>query len=130
MPGSLTISTLSDGSNTADLSNMNRGMPRARVNWIYVSSVVTIFSSFNASSVTYAGSTGQHNISFTTSFSDANWCFGGGTCGVTGGGYYMMLISTGALNSATLRTSSQTRVVIFNNAGAQNVYDLNLVIVR
>ena len=129
MAGTLTVSTLSDGSNTADLSNMNRGIPRAWANWIYNSGVYA-GPSFNISSITYVGSTGQNDVNFISGMTDANWCFGGGTNGVTGGGYYMMLISTGALNSATIRTASSARFVTFNNAGAQNPYDNNIVIVR
>jgi hypothetical protein len=70
MAGTLTISTLSDGTNSTSATNPIRGSAKAWVNYNTIAQ--TIISSFNVSSVTYV-STGTFTVNFTTAFSDANY---------------------------------------------------------
>lgn len=71
MAGTLTISTLSDGTNSTSATNCIRGSARA---WLYYNGVTqTILNSYNVSSVTYVTS-GQYTINFTTAMPNANYC--------------------------------------------------------
>ena len=70
MAGTLTISTLSDGTNSTSSTNCIKGSAKAWVNYNTIAQ--TIISSFNVSSVTYV-STGTFTVNFTTAFSDANY---------------------------------------------------------
>ena len=70
MAGTLTISTLSDGTNSTSSTNCIKGSAKAWVN--YAGSTATINSSFNVSSIT-RNSTGQYVVNFTTAMSNANY---------------------------------------------------------
>jgi len=71
MAGTLTISTLSDGTNSTSSTNCIQGSAKAWVNFNGVTTV-TIRASFNVSSVTRNG-TGDYTVNFTTAFADANY---------------------------------------------------------
>ena len=105
MAGTLTISTLSDGTNSTSSTNCIRGSAKAWVNFA-ASNPCTIYASYNVSSVTYV-STGQYTVNFTNAFVDANYSISMGlrTAGVST--YY-----TGqALDGSQTTTSS--RIMIF-----------------
>lgn len=70
MAGTLTISTLSDGTNSTSSTNCIRGSARAWVNWVGTNG--TINSAYNVSSVTRTG-TGTYTINFTTAFADTKY---------------------------------------------------------
>jgi hypothetical protein len=71
MAGTLTISTLSDGTNSTSATNCIQGSAKA---WANINgSAVTIRSSYNVSSVT-RGSTGQYVINFTNAFANTDYC--------------------------------------------------------
>jgi hypothetical protein len=74
MAGTLTISTLSDGTNSTSSTNCIQGSAKAWVRFQGSSSAATINASYNVSSVTRNGS-GDYTINFTSSFTDANYCF-------------------------------------------------------
>jgi hypothetical protein len=70
MAGTLTISTLSDGTNSTSATNPIKGSAKA---WVkYNGTAQTIFGSYNVSSVTYLAS-GRYQVNFTTAFSSANY---------------------------------------------------------
>ncbi len=71
MAGTLTISTLSDGTNSTSSTNCIQGSAKAWVNFDGTSG--TIAASYNVSSVTRS-STGTYLINFTTAFANANYC--------------------------------------------------------
>jgi len=73
MPGTLTISTLSDGTNSTSSTNSIRGPAKAWANFDASSGAISIRSSYNISSITY-NTTGEYTANFTTSFADANYC--------------------------------------------------------
>jgi hypothetical protein len=70
MAGTLTISTLSDGTNSTSATNPIRGSARAWVN--FVSSSGSINGAFNVSSIT-RHSTGIYTVNMTTAMPNANY---------------------------------------------------------
>jgi hypothetical protein len=72
MAGTLTISTLSDGTNSTSATNCIQGSAKAWVNF-NGTSTVAIRSSYNVSSITDGG-TGTYTINFTNAMPDANYC--------------------------------------------------------
>ena len=71
MAGTLTISTLSDGTNRTSATNCIQGSAKAWVNFNGVSGA-SIRASYNVSSVTY-NSTGKYTVNFTNALADANY---------------------------------------------------------
>lgn len=74
MAGTLTISTLSDGTNSTSATNPILGSAKAWVNWQGAGG--TINSSFNVSSVTRTAQ-GTYTINFTTAMPNANYAYTG-----------------------------------------------------
>lgn len=72
MAGTLTISSLSDGTNTGSVTDAIKGSAKAWVNFNGVTTA-TIRASYNVSSVTRNG-TGDYIISFANAMPDANYC--------------------------------------------------------
>jgi hypothetical protein len=70
MAGTLTISTLSDGTNSTSCTNVINGA-KAWVNF-NGTGTVSIRASYNVSSITDNG-TGDYTINFTNAFADANY---------------------------------------------------------
>lgn len=71
MAGTLTVGTLSDGTNSTSATNAIMGSAKAWVNFNGTNG--SIFSSYNVSSVTRNG-TGDYDVNFSSAFSDANYC--------------------------------------------------------
>jgi hypothetical protein len=71
MAGTITISTLSDGTNSTSATNPILGSAKAWVNFLG-GVTPTINSSFNVSSVTRV-TTGTWTINFTNAMADANY---------------------------------------------------------
>ncbi len=74
MAGTLTISTLSDGTNSTSATNPILGSSKAWVN--FVGSSGSINASFNVSSVTRNG-TGDYTVNFTTAMTSALYVISG-----------------------------------------------------
>lgn len=72
MAGTLTISTLSDGTNSTSSTNCIQGSAKAWVNFNGTTSPGTIRASYNVSSVTHTG-TGQYTVTMTNAMTDANY---------------------------------------------------------
>lgn len=72
MAGTLTITTLSDGTNSTSTTNCIQGSAKAWVNFNGQSGA-SIRSSYNVSSVTRTG-TGQYTVNFTNAFANTNYC--------------------------------------------------------
>ena len=73
MAGTLTISTLSDGTNSTSSTNCIQGSAKAWARW-NGTGTVAIGSSYNVSSITRP-STGLYQINFTNALADANYGF-------------------------------------------------------
>lgn len=78
MAGTLTLSTLSDGTNSTSATNPILGSAKAWVN--YNGTTQTVRGSFNVSSVT-RNAAGDYTVNFTASMSNANYA------AATGGRY-------------------------------------------
>ena len=74
MAGTLTISTLSDGTNSTSTTNLTKGPCVAWVN--FVGSTAAINASYNVSSITRR-SAGYYAVNFTNALTDANYAFAG-----------------------------------------------------
>lgn len=72
MPGTLTITTLSDGTNSTSATNCIQGSAKAWVNFNATGGVIAIRASFGISSITIPA-TGTYTINFTSAFSDTNY---------------------------------------------------------
>ena len=77
MAGTLTISTLSDGTNSTSSTNCIQGSAKAWVNFSTSANTPTIKSSFNVSSITYAGTSSNQTIAFTNALPSANYVVAG-----------------------------------------------------
>lgn len=75
MAGQLTISTLSDGTNSTSSTNCIQGSAKA---WVTFSGIspYTISASYNVSSITFV-STGVYTITYTNALTDANYSLAG-----------------------------------------------------
>lgn len=73
MAGTLTISTLSDGTNSTSSTNCIQGSAKAWVNFNGVTTA-TVRASYNVSSVT-RNSAGNYTVTFTNNMPDANYGF-------------------------------------------------------
>ena len=82
MAGTLTISTLSDGTNSTSSTNCIQGSAKAWVNF-QGTATPTINASYNVSSVTYV-STGTWTIAMTTALADNKYVVVGGYSFQTG----------------------------------------------
>lgn len=72
MPGTLVITTLSDGTNSTSATNAIQGSAKAWVNFNGTTSPGTIRAQYNVSSVTKNG-TGDYTVNFTNAMTDANY---------------------------------------------------------
>ena len=70
MAGTLTISTLSDGTNSTSSTNCIQGSCKA---WVKFNSSGTILGSYNVSSITVITANKQYRIAFTNAMSNANY---------------------------------------------------------
>lgn len=126
MAGTLTLSTISDGTNSTSTTNVVQGSAKAWVNY-KATSTVGIRASYNVSSVTYNG-TGDYTINFTNAMTDANYS----TIGSTGGYNGASSASSNAtfrINSGSGATYSTTAVKVTTGYADGNVVDYATVCV-
>jgi hypothetical protein len=103
MAGTLTISTLSDGTNSTSSTNCIKGSARA---WVaYNGSAQTIKSSYNVSSVTWGGA-GSYTVNFTNAFADTNYCVTMSSNTNTSGGLNATYSSVASTSSVGVGTYS------------------------
>lgn len=77
MAGTITVSTISDGTNSTSSTNCIQGSAKAWVNFNGISGSVAIRASYNVSSVT-RNNTGDYTVTFTNAMTDANYSLAGG----------------------------------------------------
>ena len=117
MAGTLTISTLSDGTNSTSATNCIQGSAKAWLN--YNGSAQTIYASYNISSVTRNGA-GDYTANFTNAFADTNY-IGIGNAAVLNATYASYSMSPNSTGSVTISAPTTTafRFTIFvANVGA------------
>jgi hypothetical protein len=100
MAGTLTISTLSDGTNSTSSTNCIQGSAKAWVNFDGTPSTPTIRAAYNVSSVTKI-STGQYNVNFTSSFADTNYSVAGFAGDYVSGNWWRTIQSRQSTNPLT-----------------------------
>lgn len=116
MAGTLTISTLSDGTNSTSSTNCISGSAKAWVNFDGTGTP-SIRASYNVSSITDNG-TGDYTINFTTAMPNANYAAvamgveGSGTTGGTGAFIF---------GPQSYQTTSSVRVMNCSHVGS--LYD-------
>jgi hypothetical protein len=109
MAGTLTISTLSDGTNSTSSTNCIKGSAKA---WIsFVGSSASIYNSYNVSSVT-RNSTGNYTVNYTNALSITNYCVNVTGSGAGSGGS-LYAVDNGTLLTTSVRVSSRA-----NNTGS------------
>lgn len=123
MAGTLTISTLSDGTNSTSSTNCIKGSAKAWVNFDGTTSPGTIRAQYNVSSVT-RNSTGDYTMNFTTAMSDAN--FSAVTAGV-GISPSSNTVSGGTYQGPGVDTFTTTSVRVTTGSNAGNYADWPIV---
>ena len=106
MAGTLTISTLSDGTNSTSSTNCIQGSAKA---WVTMGTANTILASYNVSSVTLGATT--RTVNFTNAMSNANYAYTGSGCDASTGLRFYVASSGG--------TKTTTQIVL-NNIYANN----------
>ena len=133
MPGTLTIGTLSDGTNSTSATNCISGSAKAWVNFNGVTTATTR-ASYNVSSVTRNG-TGDYTVNFTNALTDANYVVvsTGGTYITSAGsyGYGLGVLLTNA-TTYTAKTTSAVRLTEAQQAlgSVADLFDVNIAIFR
>ena len=119
MAGTLTITTLSDGTNSTSCTNVING---AKV-WVNFNgtSGASIRASYNVSSVTYNG-TGAYTVNFTNALADENYAAMGTMQSNAGGGVIYAL--DGGRTSAMAQPSTSCQIIL--NTGSPS-YDSSVV---
>jgi len=118
MAGTLTISTLSDGTNSTSATNAIQGSAKA---WVKFNNT-TINASYNVSSITNA-STGRYNINLTNALADANYCVVVGTRDtVTNPGGNNIFEGTGTSTSSVFYFSHWEGTSLANVSDASAVF--------
>ena len=127
MAGTLTISTLSDGTNSTSSTNCIQGSAKAWVN--YTGAAGAVQASYNVSSVTRNG-TGDYTINFTNALTDANYAIAGGLLGTTVSGGSFQIAGASATGTPTTKTTTQVRVYSANNSGVFDSGNISAIILR
>ena len=124
MAGTLTISTLSDGTNSTSATNCIQGSAKAWLN--YNPNTSSIKASYNVSSVT-VNSAGDYTANFANALTDANYAVGAFANFPSA---YQMLVSS---STAYTKTSSAFRFALVNSASGSLVgtgTDVGIIILR
>lgn len=108
MAGTLTISTLSDGTNSTSSTNCIQGSAKAWVNF-NGSTPPVIRASYNVSSVTRVGA-GIYTVNFTNALADANFATIVSTSSLGLGTYGAFSNIVGTTTSTIVPTTSTTTI--------------------
>ena len=125
MAGTLTIATLSDGTNSTSSTNCIQGSAKAWVQYNAVSQA--ILASYNVSSVTYSAA-GQYVVNFTNAFADTKYavtgCAGGATSAVGDNSAAILNIKQ---NSADSVSTGFVRIKVGYSDGTAVSYPYNSI---
>ena len=107
MAGTLTISTLSDGTNSTSSTNCIQGSAKA---WVcFNAATATVVANYNVSSITNNG-TGNFTVNFTSGLSDANYASVGSASYTDATTNRLVTFNT------TLRSTTQCQLSILNGS--------------
>ena len=121
MAGTLTISTLSDGTNSTSSTNCIQGSAKAWCNFNGNSGASPVIrASYNVSSVV-RNAQGDYTVNFTNAFADANYCVTTSLTRDTTNNNYGMTLNVGQATSSFYAT---TFVRLYGSyVGATTLYD-------
>lgn len=131
MPGTLTISTLSDGTNSTSATNCIQGSAKAWVNFDGTGSftvnpnATVIRASFNVSSITRNGA-GDYTVNFTNAFSDNKYTL---ALSAQRADAYLVNLQVAGGTWATYALTTSVRVVCYNYNGPAINFDMDAVLV-
>ena len=113
MAGTLTISTLSDGTNSTSSTNCIQGSSKAWACWNGSDGVAR--ASYNVSSITRVAM-GKFTVNFTNAFANTNYGFSGGV-GYSVSDQSAWLGGPNAVNRTTWKTTTALQVYTFYQNG-------------
>ena len=133
MAGTLTISTLSDGTNSTSSTNCIQGSAKAWANFGYVGSTLTVNSSYNCSSITRT-STGIWNFNFTNNMVDSNYVVMG-SCGTSNTNYpsasqSWITLGAGVYTPTSRSTSTFKFETVVSASTVLDVDTCNIAVIR
>jgi len=120
MAGTLTISTLSDGTNSTSSTNCIQGSAKAWVNF-NGTGTVAIRGSYNVSSITDNG-TGDYRINFTNALPDGNYGINATTQSLSG-----TFIGVIGINASASNLTTSVAIKTFNLSAVATDVDINCV---
>lgn len=127
MAGSLTLSTLSDGTNSTNATDVIRGSARA---WVNFTAGSTIRAAYNVSSVT-KNSNGFYTLNFTNALVDTNYVVMTNSGSPNSNSYETSGVYTPSNNSYGLKTTSAVQVNYYTPAVANyDPFETDVVIFR
>jgi len=128
MAGTLTISTLSDGTNSTSSTNCIQGSAKA---WVAFNGTgtVAIRDSYNVSSITDLG-TGSYTVNFTNALPNANYCTNVTAGFTSGSGGLIGVANFSRQADATVAptTSAVTISTIASGGGAVDTAYVNVAV--
>jgi hypothetical protein len=125
MAGTITISTLSDGTNSTSATNPIKGSAKAWVRFSVAGTTPTIVGSFNISSVIY-NAAGYYSFVFTTGMDNANYVVTSSGAINTAGNFFTNSNSFGTA-TAPYYTAPTTSGFTMSYINSGNVFDNPLV---
>jgi hypothetical protein len=118
MPGTLVVTTLSDGTTSTSATNAIRGGAKVWAQYGYISAAMSV-SGYNISSAT-RNSTGDYTLNFTSSLSDANYAATAAVCEPFAASIQTMKIKASSSEGPpALKSTSQLGII------AASAYDMN-----
>jgi hypothetical protein len=110
MAGTLTISTLSDGTNSTSATNCIQGSAKAWAQFNPSAGSITLNASYNVSSVTYTAN-GTYVVNFTNAFADTKYtCIGSSS---PDSAAYACVVVTNSVAGATYSAQTTSACPIF-----------------
>lgn len=126
MAGTLTLSTISDGTNSTSATNVVQGSAKAWVQWN--GSTAAIRKAYNVSSITKV-TTGEYTVTFTNAMPDADYVSVGSCSSDSAPTQSAMVMDfSGNTNSVFAPTTTAIRVFTSNLGAGRDVVYASLAI--
>ena len=124
MAGTLTLSTISDGTNSTSVTNAIQGSAKAWARW--VGSSGTISSSYNVSSVT-RNATADYSVNFTNAMPDGNYTVNVSGSDEVNSQHTVPYIINSYVSTPQPYSTTAVKVGFWNAANSGNRVDKNFV---
>ena len=131
MAGTLTISTLSDGTNSTSSTNCIQGSAKAWATFGYVGAVMVTNASYNISSITRS-SAGDYVLNFTNALADSNYAVFLTICGANNTSSTIATVKSATqFGGPSNKTTSQVEVIAsYYTAGMPDLAQLYIAVFR